>query len=356
MFQVKLKSFKTLQVSAILSCLLLLLFSPVTFAETEQRCDVYVKSSLQQNKENVTQGCGFTGGRWNNNASGQKNWCLGVGEHILSSETAERSSLLASCKSSNVKKGKPRAEAKDKCHPSSLQQLKASDPKALYGCLQGSKQKLQGNKDGYSYRSYLHAFGKDYYLLNFINRANKVSLKIYEIGNSGINCPDSQWRNAQSDPIDQCKRIPSTYNTCSFDLSGKNGEILVAEHCSETGDRYSTSTTRGSFILSEGQWKPTRYTHNSSGGDIDGFSNVFKSIIDLRRKKYCVVSINSTIRVGFSDSNMVEAGDIINQNSNLTIDDFYPKSKKLLAFRDGLSKNQRNTRAEKLKLCDQIAK
>ena len=130
--------------SAIPFLLLVLgLFSSPAFAETEQRCEAYVQSSLLQHRENLANVCYFTGSRWNADAQGQKKWCLGVNEQSLNAETAERSRWLAVCKVRNQKQGRPYHPVKKSCLPKSFKQVNVADAATLRQCISANKSSIR---------------------------------------------------------------------------------------------------------------------------------------------------------------------------------------------------------------------
>lgn len=63
----------------------------------EWRCGSYARDAVEQNKQNITAACGFTGLRWNNDEAGQKQWCLKVVEETAEMEKNIRQDMLAKC-------------------------------------------------------------------------------------------------------------------------------------------------------------------------------------------------------------------------------------------------------------------
>lgn len=61
-------------------------------------CADYGVKAVQQQNENVSLGCGFSGLRWHSDAAGHAAFCGLVGEGSVSGETAIRETELAKCR------------------------------------------------------------------------------------------------------------------------------------------------------------------------------------------------------------------------------------------------------------------
>jgi hypothetical protein len=78
----------------------LLLFAAAgACADANLNCDAYAGAAVAQNKQNISQGCGFTGGRWSSDFAGHRAWCLAPGTHMadLTAEDQARQQALAQC-------------------------------------------------------------------------------------------------------------------------------------------------------------------------------------------------------------------------------------------------------------------
>lgn len=60
-------------------------------------CLDYGTMAVEQQKENIANGCGFIGLRWHNNQAGHEGFCRLVGEDQASNETTFRSAKINEC-------------------------------------------------------------------------------------------------------------------------------------------------------------------------------------------------------------------------------------------------------------------
>ena len=67
-------------------------------ANAQANCDNYGKLSLQQQKENETLKCGFTGPEWISDLKALVAWCGGVGPDQWKAQLQQRAQKLAACK------------------------------------------------------------------------------------------------------------------------------------------------------------------------------------------------------------------------------------------------------------------
>jgi hypothetical protein len=65
----------------------------------ELSCPDYANKAVAQNKENIANTCGFTGGRWSNDFAGHVQWCMTVGVGDRWKEHDARKDALAQCAS-----------------------------------------------------------------------------------------------------------------------------------------------------------------------------------------------------------------------------------------------------------------
>ncbi|MGB1009629.1 MAG: hypothetical protein ACPGVP_07895 [Thiolinea sp.] len=88
------------------------------------RCEYYASSAVEQHKTNLQNGCGYSGSRWNNDKTGQMQWCLQTAEHITNAETDARSKQLQACfrKKTDPNNPQNRPALPQACH----------DPKKLF--------------------------------------------------------------------------------------------------------------------------------------------------------------------------------------------------------------------------------
>lgn len=63
-----------------------------------QECRRYANNAIQQQRVNLTEGCGFTGPRWHTNYEDHFAWCMEVPTGIRLAETAARVGALLSCR------------------------------------------------------------------------------------------------------------------------------------------------------------------------------------------------------------------------------------------------------------------
>ncbi len=61
------------------------------------KCDSYAQNAVAAQAQNVSDQCGYTGGRWSANYNGHKNWCMGAGNAAIASEEHKRGVGLSQC-------------------------------------------------------------------------------------------------------------------------------------------------------------------------------------------------------------------------------------------------------------------
>jgi len=64
------------------------------------RCRNYAREAVEQNRKNLSYGCGFTGGRWHSNENRHYNWCRSATVGQANNESRARNDQLRSCRSS----------------------------------------------------------------------------------------------------------------------------------------------------------------------------------------------------------------------------------------------------------------
>jgi len=69
-----------------------------TAARAQANCDMYGKLALQQQQENVTEKCGFTGPEWSPDLKAHIAWCGSVGPDAWKTQLQKRKQLLDACK------------------------------------------------------------------------------------------------------------------------------------------------------------------------------------------------------------------------------------------------------------------
>lgn len=317
----KINSGKNKWLLPILLYLLLVLLCFPVFAETEARCDDYVSSSLLQNREKVVNNCFFGGSRWNDNAAGQKKWCLGVSETALSLETAERSKGLAACKKARLNSGKRYHSVKKNCLPRSFKQFKNTNANLLHQCLSVGTNAIKGTQGGVSYLSYLHNFGQEYYLFNFVGRGQNATLKTHRIGS-----------------LARC-------NSGSFSLARSGKGIAILGECSSyylTENGYESgvsSITGGSsdavgFELSNGFWRPT-FSYYKSLYDNQGDTSHTEYLYDFNLATYYEYSHNYMSFSTYTSS--VSVGELLNKPESLGVGSFYPQARGILKSEPSVS-------------------
>ena len=86
-------------ITILLSSFLYLFFIPSAYSASsdEWRCNSYAQDAAEQNRQNRSASCGFTGLRWNNDKEGQKQWCLTVRRGITAKEHRIRKNMLENC-------------------------------------------------------------------------------------------------------------------------------------------------------------------------------------------------------------------------------------------------------------------
>jgi hypothetical protein len=69
-------------------------------ADQNLNCDAYAAKAVQQQKENQSLGCGFSGGAWSTDYQGHRNWCVGptVKMANLTKVDNSRTGALAACR------------------------------------------------------------------------------------------------------------------------------------------------------------------------------------------------------------------------------------------------------------------
>ncbi len=66
-------------------------------------CRNYASTAVNQNNQNVSHGCGYSGARWSNDYNGHYNWCMGAGRSTANYETNERRNGLQRCQPQSTK-------------------------------------------------------------------------------------------------------------------------------------------------------------------------------------------------------------------------------------------------------------
>ena len=61
------------------------------------KCDSYAQKAVAAQAQNVSDQCGYTGGRWSANYNGHKNWCMGASDAAIASEEHKRGVGLSQC-------------------------------------------------------------------------------------------------------------------------------------------------------------------------------------------------------------------------------------------------------------------
>jgi hypothetical protein len=67
------------------------------FDATLRRADIYATLAVAQNRANLANHCGFSGGRWNSGYQYHFNWCRSVGAEQCREETRQRQLMLDQC-------------------------------------------------------------------------------------------------------------------------------------------------------------------------------------------------------------------------------------------------------------------
>lgn len=67
-------------------------------AAAQANCDTYGKLALQQQKENETLKCGFTGPEWSPDLKAHIAWCTGVGPDQWKVQLQQRKQQLDTCR------------------------------------------------------------------------------------------------------------------------------------------------------------------------------------------------------------------------------------------------------------------
>ena len=70
-------------------------------------CAVYAATAVNQNKENISRKCGFTGPRWDSNVANHESWCRVVNAALPKSEDTARTQDLERCRTMAQKIQKP---------------------------------------------------------------------------------------------------------------------------------------------------------------------------------------------------------------------------------------------------------
>ncbi len=68
-----------------------------TGAAAQANCEMYGKLAVQQQQENETAGCGFTGDEWGADLKRHIDWCGGVAPDQWKIELQKRQQALAAC-------------------------------------------------------------------------------------------------------------------------------------------------------------------------------------------------------------------------------------------------------------------
>ncbi len=69
-----------------------------TGAAAQANCETYGKLALQQQKENESKKCGFSGPEWSNDLKAHIAWCGNVGPDQWKAQLQARTQQLAACK------------------------------------------------------------------------------------------------------------------------------------------------------------------------------------------------------------------------------------------------------------------
>lgn len=69
-----------------------------TSAQAFDHCQNYADTAVQQQGQNLTQGCGYQGWRWHGWHDGHYKWCKAVSLGKSQSETTKRAFKLAACR------------------------------------------------------------------------------------------------------------------------------------------------------------------------------------------------------------------------------------------------------------------
>ena len=67
-------------------------------ASAQANCETYGRLALQQQRENETKNCGFTGPSWSSDLRAHIQWCGTVGPDQWKTELQQRAQMLAGCK------------------------------------------------------------------------------------------------------------------------------------------------------------------------------------------------------------------------------------------------------------------
>jgi hypothetical protein len=67
-------------------------------AAAQANCDMYGKLALQQQKQNETSKCGFTGAEWSPDLKAHIAWCNSVGPDQWKAQLQKRNQQLEKCK------------------------------------------------------------------------------------------------------------------------------------------------------------------------------------------------------------------------------------------------------------------
>lgn len=76
----------------------ILAFGAVDTAMAQANCDLYGKLALQQQKENESLKCGFTGPSWSPDLKAHIAWCTGVGPDQWKAQLQSRKQQLDACR------------------------------------------------------------------------------------------------------------------------------------------------------------------------------------------------------------------------------------------------------------------
>ncbi|KIX14445.1 hypothetical protein [Dethiosulfatarculus sandiegensis] len=68
-----------------------------TCADKNARCKPYASTAVSQQRRNLSQKCGYTGGAWSINYDGHFNWCWGVSQKSSDGQTEYRNRVLKEC-------------------------------------------------------------------------------------------------------------------------------------------------------------------------------------------------------------------------------------------------------------------
>lgn len=66
--------------------------------EKDVACGQYAIDARDQNQQNISLNCGFTGGVWSDDVNGHRNWCMRDGVDAANAEDKKRQAMLAECK------------------------------------------------------------------------------------------------------------------------------------------------------------------------------------------------------------------------------------------------------------------